>query len=187
MITIIFANVRIEKKRSLRRSVKISASHASHIKAVFGPQILVVTFEKYERYKLVLWQLLQLICISCEKIHALHMCKQYSYYLSYLTGLLFCVVFGAFSVGFWGSAPDPDGGAFSAPPYPLAGREGCPLPHPPRGHGGASNCALPPPPPPPPPPLSKFLDPPLIVLPIFHAKGRSQNARPRPPSATRKN
>ena len=24
----------------------------------------------------------------------------------------------------WGSAPDPDGGAYSAPPYPLAGREG---------------------------------------------------------------
>ena len=24
----------------------------------------------------------------------------------------------------WGSAPDPDGGAYSGPPYPLAGREG---------------------------------------------------------------
>ena len=24
----------------------------------------------------------------------------------------------------WGGAPDPDGGAYSAPPYPLAGREG---------------------------------------------------------------
>ena len=24
----------------------------------------------------------------------------------------------------WGSAPEPDGGAYSAPPYPLAGREG---------------------------------------------------------------
>ena len=24
----------------------------------------------------------------------------------------------------WGFAPDPDGGAYSAPPYPLAGREG---------------------------------------------------------------
>ena len=24
----------------------------------------------------------------------------------------------------WGSAPDPDGGAYSTPPYPLAGREG---------------------------------------------------------------
>ena len=34
------------------------------------------------------------------------------------------------SVGSWGSAPDPDGGAFSAPPYPLAGREGCPPPAP---------------------------------------------------------
>ena len=34
---------------------------------------------------------------------------------------------------FWGSDPDPDGGTYSAPPYPLAGREGCPLPHPPRG------------------------------------------------------
>ena len=27
----------------------------------------------------------------------------------------------------WGSAPDPDGGAYSAPPYPLAGGA-CPLP-----------------------------------------------------------
>ena len=25
---------------------------------------------------------------------------------------------------FWGSAPDPDGGAYSAPPYPLAGLRG---------------------------------------------------------------
>ena len=34
----------------------------------------------------------------------------------------FCVVFGGFynakSVGFWGFAPDSDGGAYSAPPYP---------------------------------------------------------------------
>ena len=40
--------------------------------------------------------------------------------------------FGGFSnaksAGFWGSAPDPDGGASSVPPYPLAGREGCPPP-----------------------------------------------------------
>ena len=28
------------------------------------------------------------------------------------------------SAGFWGGAPDPNGGAYSAPPYPLAGREG---------------------------------------------------------------
>ena len=40
------------------------------------------------------------------------------------------------SVGRWGSAPDPAGGAYSAPPDPLAGGEGalqpfrqcCPLP-----------------------------------------------------------
>ena len=38
--------------------------------------------------------------------------------------------FYAKSVGFWGSATDPDGGAYSAPPYPLAGREGCPPPAP---------------------------------------------------------
>ena len=39
-------------------------------------------------------------------------------------------VFYAKSVGFWGSAPDPGGGASSAPPHPLAGREGCPPPAP---------------------------------------------------------
>ena len=38
----------------------------------------------------------------------------------------FWSVLNAKNVGFWGSAPDPDGGAHSAPPYPLAGREGCP-------------------------------------------------------------
>ena len=38
------------------------------------------------------------------------------------------------SAGFWGGAPDPDGGAYSAPPYPLAGREGCPPPAPSPGH-----------------------------------------------------
>ena len=38
-----------------------------------------------------------------------------------------------------GIAPDPDGGAYSAPPYPLAGREGVPpLPHPPQGGGGTT-------------------------------------------------
>ena len=93
----------------------------------------------YERYKLVLWQLLQFIC---EKIHPLHTYKQYSYYL---TGLLFLRSFRSFfnakRVGFWGSTPDPDGGAYSTPPHPLPGWEGCPLPPPPRG--GASNCAPP--------------------------------------------
>ena len=65
--------------------------------------------------------------------------------------------FGGFSnaksAGFWGSAPDPDGGASSAPPYSLAGREGCPPPAPPRD-GSAHSQPLPfsaPPPPPPPP------------------------------------
>ena len=42
--------------------------------------------------------------------------------------------FGGFyntkSVGFWCSSPDPDGGACGAPPYPLAGRDGCPPPAP---------------------------------------------------------
>ena len=71
-------------------------------------------------------------------------------------------VFNAKSVGFWGSALGPAGGAYSAPPDPLAGREGprgAPLQHPPRG-GSASSFApppappspVPPPPPPPPPP-----------------------------------
>ena len=45
--------------------------------------------------------------------------------------------FGGFSntksVGFWGSAPDTHGGAYNTPPYPLAGQEGCLLPHPPQG------------------------------------------------------
>ena len=48
--------------------------------------------------------------------------------------LQFLRSFGGFSnaksAGFWGRAPDPDGGASSAPPYPLAGREGCPPPAP---------------------------------------------------------
>ena len=39
-------------------------------------------------------------------------------------------VFNAKSVGFWGGAPDPGGGAYSAPPHPLAGWEGCPPPAP---------------------------------------------------------
>ena len=51
-----------------------------------------------------------------------------------ILSLQFLRSFGGFSnaksAGFWGGAPDPDGGASSAPPYPLAGREGCPLPHP---------------------------------------------------------
>ena len=32
-------------------------------------------------------------------------------------------------IGSWGSAPDPDGGACSTPPYLLAGQQGPPLPH----------------------------------------------------------
>ena len=73
-------------------------------------------------------------------------------------------VFYAKSVGFWGSAPDPGGGAYSAPPHPLAGREGCPPPAPSPGRprlllrptpchtlAGA-------------PPPSQFLDPPLCFF-----------------------
>ena len=45
----------------------------------------------------------------------------------------YLVLFYAKSVGFWGGAPDPDGGACSAPPYLLAGREGCPPPTPSTG------------------------------------------------------
>ena len=43
--------------------------------------------------------------------------------------------------GFWGSAQAPDGGAYSAPPCPLAGREGCPPPAP---SPGAASPARPP-------------------------------------------
>ena len=35
---------------------------------------------------------------------------------------VFVVLFIEKSVGSWGSAPDPDGRAYSAPPYPLAGQ-----------------------------------------------------------------
>ena len=45
-------------------------------------------------------------------------------------------VFSTKSVGFWGSAPGPGGGAYSAPPHLLGGREGCPPPPPPRDDGG---------------------------------------------------
>ena len=67
--------------------------------------------------------------------------------------------FYAKSVGFGGGAPDPDGGACSAPPYPLAGREGCPPPAPSPGRLRPTPCHIhictaPPPPPPPPSPLN---------------------------------
>ena len=98
----------------------------------FGPQILVVTFYKYERYKLVL----------LKKVHPLHTYKQYSYYL---TGLLFCVVFGAFSTQnalASGAPPQAPMGELAALPHaPSLGGRGAPLTHPPRG--GASNCAPP--------------------------------------------
>ena len=81
-----------------------------------------------------------------------------------ILSLQFLRSFGGFSnvqsAGFWGSAPDPDGGASSAPPYPLAGREGCPAPSP-------GQLRLPSAPPlfnplplsPPPPPQPTRLDP----------------------------
>jgi len=49
-----------------------------------------------------------------------------------------------------GSAPDPAGGAYSAPPYPIAGLRGLLLME--RGKGGGGTA---------PPPLRKFLDLPL--------------------------
>ena len=51
------------------------------------------------------------------------------------------------SQSFWGSAPDPDGGAYSAPPYPLAGAGGVP---PSRTHPSHTHHPCSPPPPPPP-------------------------------------
>ena len=67
-------------------------------------------------------------------------------------------VFYAKSVGFWGSAPDPGRGAYSAPPHPLAGRKGCPPPAPSPGRPRLllrhTLAGAPPPPPPPPLPIS---------------------------------
>ena len=78
----------------------------------------------------------------------------------------FLGVFYAKTVGFWGGAPDPGGGAYSAPPHPLAGREGCPPPAPSPGRPRLllrPTLTGAPPSPPPPPPPSQFLDPPLIA------------------------
>ena len=47
-----------------------------------------------------------------------------------MAAAILCSFWSFLSVGFWGSAPHPDGGAYSAPPYPLAGWEGCPPPAP---------------------------------------------------------
>ena len=41
----------------------------------------------------------------------------------------FCSFMHQTSVGSWGSAPDPDGGACSTPPYLLAGQQGAIPPH----------------------------------------------------------
>ena len=44
---------------------------------------------------------------------------------------------------FWGRAPDPDGGAYSAPPYPVAVAGGYPLPHhPSHTHQSLKLCVL---------------------------------------------
>ena len=76
----------------------------------------------------------------------------YNYILSAVLG-----VFDAKRDGFWASVPDPGGGAYSAPPHPLAGLEGCPPPAPSPGrpaHYFASPLAPPSPVPPPPLPIS---------------------------------
>ena len=90
---------------------------------------------------------------------------------NYIFSAVFTYFLGGFlrkKVGFWGSAPDPGGRAYSALPHPLAGREGCPPPAPSPGrprlllrHTPRHTFAGAPPPPPPP---SQFLDPPLLGL-----------------------
>ena len=75
----------------------------------------------------------KLSCYTGCNFFALYTYKQYRYYLKGLLAVVFLRSFEVFffnakRVGFWGSAPGPDGGAYSAPPYPLAGQEGCP-PH----------------------------------------------------------
>ena len=80
-----------------------------------------------------------------------------------ILSLQFLRSFGRFSnaksAGFWGSVPVPDWGASSAPPYPLTGWEGCPLP------GTAPPTVSPP------PPQSSRLDPLVTVLSKLHCLG----------------
>ena len=98
---------------------------------------------------------------------ALLICQSPASNSNYIFSAVFTYFWGVFyakSVGFWGGAPDPGGGAYSAPPHPLAGREGCPSPAPSLGRprlllrptprhtlAGA-------------PPPSQFLDPPLTCV-----------------------